>query len=197
MHLTETYAATEPPLITNVETTTATVTDNEVIEAIHHQALAARHLLPQTHIVDTGYVDARGLVTAATNYQVNMLGPVHADTNWQARQGRGFAAAEFDIQCAAQRVMCPQGHPSAYWRARCDHTGHDIVDVGWSWKTCKVCPVRGECTQKKKGARTLKLRNEAEYVVLQAARQRQRTAVFRGQYRHLPGSKERWHRRFG
>ena len=127
----------------------ATVTDNEVIAAIHQQ-LAARNLLPQTHIVDTGYLDARGLVSAATTHQIDLLGPVHADTTWQARQGRGFAAAEFDIQWAAQRVMCPQGHQSAYWQARRDHTGHDIVDVGWSWKTCKVCPVLSQCTQKRR-----------------------------------------------
>ncbi len=186
VHLTETCDDAYPPLITNVETTTATVTDNEVVEAIH-QELAARNLLPRDHIVDTGYVDARGMVAAATTHHVDLLGPVHADTNWQARQGRGFAAAEFDIQWSRQVVICPQGHPSAYWRARFDHTGHDIVDVGWSWKTCKRCPVLGECTQKKKGARTLKLRNAAEYAALRAARQRQTTPAFRAQYTRRAG----------
>ncbi len=186
VHLTETCDEDYPPLITNVETTTATVTDNEVVDTIH-QELAARALLPRDHIVDTGYMDARGMVAAATAHRIDLFGPVHADTNWQARQNRGFAAAEFDIQWAQQVVICPQGHASAYWRARFDHTGHDIVDVGWSWKTCKRCPVLGECTQKQKGARTLKLRNAAEYMALHAARQRQTTATFRTQYTRRAG----------
>ena len=186
VHITETCDEAYPPLITNVETTTATVTDNEVVDAIH-QELAARELLPRDHIVDTGYVDARSMVTAATKHAIDLFGPVHADTNWQARQGRGFAAAEFDIQWAQQVVICPQGQPSAYWRARYDHTGHDIVDVGWSWKICKRCPVLGDCTQKKKGARTLKLRNAAEYLALHAARQRQTTTAFRTQYSRRAG----------
>lgn len=43
VHLTETCDGDHPPLITHVETTTATVTDNDVVEAIHHQ-LAERNL---------------------------------------------------------------------------------------------------------------------------------------------------------
>lgn len=96
VHLTETCDGDNPPLITTVETTTATVTDNEVVEAIHDQ-LADRNLLPRHHIVDTGYMDAHGIVTATTTHGVDLVGPMHADTNWQARQNRGYAAANFVI----------------------------------------------------------------------------------------------------
>jgi transposase len=115
------------------------------------------------------------------------VGPVLADTNWQARQNRGYAAADFTIDWAQQTVRCPQGHSSAYWRAHHDHTGHDVVDVRWSWTMCKSCPVLSECSQKQHGSRTLKLRAEAEYRALQAARQRQTTEAFRKQYRQRAG----------
>ena len=185
VHLTETCDEAYPPLITNVETTTATVTDNEMVDAIHRE-LAARALLPRHHIVDTGYMDAHGIVAATTTYGVDLVGPMHADTNWQARQDRGYAAADFVIDWGNHTVRCPQGQQSTYWRAHRDYTGQH-VDVRWSWKTCKVCPVLRDCSQKQQGSRTLKLRAEAEYHALQAARQRQTTEVFRAQYRKRAG----------
>ena len=186
VHLTESCDAGQPTLITNVETTPATVTDNAVVGDIHAQ-LAARNLLPAHHIVDAGYMDARRMVVAATDYMVDLVGPVLADTNWQARQHRGYAAADFTIDWANHAVYCPQGHHSNYWRAHYDHTGHDVVEVRWSWKACKVCPVLGDCSQKQQGARTLKLRAETEHRALQAARQRQTTLAFRAQYGQRAG----------
>ena len=186
VHLTESCDPDQPALITNVETTAATLTDNAAVGDIHDH-LATRNLLPTHHIVDAGYMDARGMVAAATDHAVELVGPVLADTNWQARQNRGYAAADFTIDWANQVVCCPQGHTSNYWRAHHDHTGHDVVEVRWSWTTCKVCPVLGDCSQKQQGARTLKLRAEAEYRALQAARQRQTTPAFREQYEQRAG----------
>jgi transposase len=132
-------------------------------------------------------MDAQGMVAATTTYAVDMVGPVLADTNWQARQNRGYAAADFTIDWANHTVRCPQGHTSSYWRAHHDHTGHDVVEVRWSWTICKRCPVLGDCSQKQQGSRTLKLRAEAEHHALQAARQRQRTSAFRAQYSQRAG----------
>jgi transposase len=186
VHLTESCDPDLPTLITNVETTAATLTDAAAVGDIHDH-LATRNLLPAHHIVDAGYVDARGMVAAAADHTVELVGPVLADTNWQARQNRGYAAADFAIDWANRVVCCPRGHSSSYWRAHHDHTGHDVVEVRWSWKTCKVCPVLGECSQKQQGSRTLKLRAEAEYRALQAARQRQSTSAFREQYAQRAG----------
>ncbi len=154
--------------------------------AIHDQ-LGARHLLPTHHIVDAGYVDARGMVTVAADHAVELVGPVLADTNWQARQNRGYAAADFAIDWANHQARCPQGHSSSYWRAHHDHTGHDVVEVRWSWKTCKVCPVLSSCSQQQQGSRTRKVRAETEYRALQAAWQRQTTPAFREQYAQRAG----------
>ena len=53
----------QPPLITDVKTTTGPVADGEVTPQIH-RALEARNLLPTTHIVDPGFLDAELLVVS-------------------------------------------------------------------------------------------------------------------------------------
>jgi transposase len=57
VHLTETGDDGQPHLITQVLTTPATTPDCVVGPTIH-QNLATRDLLPGTHLLDGGYVDA-------------------------------------------------------------------------------------------------------------------------------------------
>jgi transposase len=68
VHLTETCDADHPDLITQVITTPATMQDSVMGPPIH-QDLANRDLLPGTHVLDSGYVDADLLVTAQTMHQ--------------------------------------------------------------------------------------------------------------------------------
>ena len=142
---------------------------------------------PPSNGRDAGYIDAGILVTAASVHHVEVTGPVRADTNWQARQGQGFAAACFVIDWEAKCVTCPQGKRSASWKERVDHLGHDVIDIAFGWADCKCCPVRSTCTQKKKGSRTMKLLPQAQCLALYAARQRQRTPEFREQYAKRAG----------
>ena len=65
VHLTETCDEGQPHLITQVLTTPATTPDCVMGPTIH-QDLAQRDLLPSTHLLDGGYVDAELLVTAQT-----------------------------------------------------------------------------------------------------------------------------------
>ncbi len=58
VHFTETCDEKRPRLITHVETTVAAVPDDQVLPRIH-QALRNRDLLPEIHLVDAGYMDAR------------------------------------------------------------------------------------------------------------------------------------------
>jgi transposase len=60
VHLTETCEADSPNLITHVQTTLATTPDSEALPLIH-QALLDKGLPPDTHLVDTGYVEAGNL----------------------------------------------------------------------------------------------------------------------------------------
>jgi transposase len=77
VHLTETCDGQTLHLIAHVETTSATTQDDAVTGTIH-QALALRELLPQAHLVDTGYT------------------PVAPDTSWQARGRRLRARPVYD-----------------------------------------------------------------------------------------------------
>lgn len=69
VHLSETCEPDSLHLITHIETTAAPIADGDVTEAIH-TSLATRNLLPNKHIVDTGYLDAELLVTSQTQHQV-------------------------------------------------------------------------------------------------------------------------------
>ena len=55
--------------MTHVETTAGPVADGEVTPRIH-QALERKDVLPATHIVDTGYLDAELLVTSQRDYGI-------------------------------------------------------------------------------------------------------------------------------
>src|SRR6266496_3814808 len=61
VHLSETCDPDYPHLITCVQTTDATASDMKQTQQVHEE-LAQRHLLPQTHLVDAGYVDAGSIV---------------------------------------------------------------------------------------------------------------------------------------
>jgi len=54
VHLTETCDDIFPHLITRVETTVATIPDDQVVAKIHTD-LADKDRLPSQHIIDTGY----------------------------------------------------------------------------------------------------------------------------------------------
>jgi transposase len=91
VHLTETCDDDLPHLITKVETTIGPAADGAATPRIH-AALQPRGLLPGTHIVDPGFLDAELLVESPAHYGVDPLGPTRPDGHWQARQGAGFNA---------------------------------------------------------------------------------------------------------
>ena len=126
MHLTETCDEQMPPLITHVETTAALIADGEATPRVH-QALQDKNLLPKTHIVDTGYLDAALLVSTQQEYGVELLGPTRSDIRSSARQAEGFASENFTIDWNKQQALCPQGHTSRSWTAVRDKRGNDVI----------------------------------------------------------------------
>ena len=86
VHVTETCDETLPHVITHVETTAATSGDNDALPAIH-EALEQVQLLPNTHLVDTGYVEAKRLVESRDRYGVDLFGPTPGNRWWQSQQG--------------------------------------------------------------------------------------------------------------
>src|SRR5207302_1656249 len=108
VHLTETCDDDFPHLITHVETSPAPQADDEAIPLIH-AALAFHDVLPQKHIVDTGYVDALELVDSRQDYDVDLFGPTREDYHWQALDQSGFAASHFNIDWQQKCATCPAG----------------------------------------------------------------------------------------
>ena len=74
MHLSATCDVGQPDVMTQVSTTLATTSDF-VLGPVIQDDLAARALLPGTHLVDRGYVVADVLVRAQTHHQIDVVGP--------------------------------------------------------------------------------------------------------------------------
>jgi transposase len=181
VHLTETCDDATPHLITDVLTTPATTADFDVLPTIQQQ-LAARDLTPGEQIVDSGYPTADHVLTSQETYGIDLIGPLAANHSWQAKANAGFAAAQFVIDWEQQCAICPQGHTSVEWLPRPDAHEQISIQIKFAKADCAACPVRAQCTQSKLQPRFLQVRDQAHYEVLQAARQRQQTAIFKAQY---------------
>lgn len=186
VHLTETCDPNLPSLITNVETTPATTFDGTMTPIIH-QHLADKELLPKEHFVDTAYVSAQHLLDSQQNYQLELVGPVAADTSWQARSSDGFDLKSFTIDWDSQTVICPAGHTSQAWCERIESDGTCVTEVRFAARDCRVCPVRGQCTRAVSAPRLLKLRPQRMHQALQVARTQQATVAFQKRYHQRAG----------
>lgn len=181
VHITETFDR-ELHVITNVETVPATTQDNSVTDRIH-TALAAKDLLPDRHVVDTGYVDAELMVESPRKYGIELVGPVLSDTGWQARAGKGFDVSAFKMDWTNRKAVCPQGVTSIGWNESFDSYRNSIVHIRFAKEECGMCPVRSDCTRAKSGGpRTLKVRTEEQHKMLQYARENQKTDAFKKNY---------------
>ena len=145
-----------PNIITNVATTDAAVPDTAMTTPIH-EGLARRGLLPDEHLVDSGYPSADLLVESADRYGVRLLTPMLADVSPQARAGTGFDAAAFGIDFDSRQATCPQGQVSTSW-SPAQQRGTDTIVVKFATDTCQPCPMREQCTTAKRSGRQLTIR---------------------------------------
>jgi transposase len=181
LHLNETCDADHPDLITQVMTTPATTQDSVMGPAIQ-QDLADRDLLPGTHLLDSGYVDADLLVTAQTPHQIDVVGPPFGSYSRQSREGKGYDLQAFVIDWEAQQARCPQGHSSVHWRPGHHVSGDPVMRIRFDGAACRACPTRRECTSAQAAPRQLTVSPQAHHEALRAARQRQETSPFKAQY---------------
>ena len=180
VHQTETCDADAPRLIVNVETTVATVPDDNMLATVH-ASLARRDLLPAEHLVDKGYTSAQALLDSVRNDGVRIIGPVADDPSWQARAGAGFDKAHLRIDWDARVVACPAGRHSRSWLPKTTIPGV-VAEARFSAEDCTPCPHRTLCTRAKKEPRIIGLQSRDQYEALQTARQAQTTEAFRAQY---------------
>lgn len=188
VHVTETCDDDTPHLITHIETSPAPQADDDAIPSIH-EALATHDLLPEQHLVDTGYVDARGLVKSRQDYGIDLFGPTREDYHWQARQGAGFEAGQFAIDWQQESATCPAGKTSSSWSPVEDRRGHPVIKIKFAVQDCRPCPHRQHCTHRHSTSprRVLTVRPEPEYQALQTVRQRQATPEFKTAYNRRAG----------
>jgi transposase len=180
LHLSETCEPEHPDLITQVMTTPSTTPDCTMGPPIV-QDLAARDLLPGTHLFDSGYVDADFLVTAQ-QHQIDVVGPPFGSYSWQHKIEHGYDLQAFVLDWDTQQAHCPQGHPSVKWTPGHDVSGDPVFRIRFDRATCRACPTRQVCTTAKDAPRQLTVRPQAHHEAMQAARQRQETPEFKAQY---------------
>ncbi|HSX82881.1 MAG TPA: transposase, partial [Candidatus Saccharimonadia bacterium] len=181
VHLSETCDVGQPDVITQVSTTLATTSDF-VMAPVIQEDLAARDLVPGTHLVDSGYVVADVLVSAQTHHQIDVVGPPLSSSSRQSRDGQGYDLHTFVINWDAQEAQCPQGHHSVKWTPGQSQTGESVIRIRFDRATCRVCPTRSVCTTSPEAPRQLTVKPQALHEALQAARQRQETPEFKAQY---------------
>jgi transposase len=181
VHVTETCDADTPHLITHVQTTPATTQDSDIVPALHAD-LAQANLLPSEHLADAGYVNGPLLTESRRQFGVELVGPVARDGSWQAAAGQGYDSGSFTVDWSAQQVTCPQGKASNYWQPQTDSAGNAVIHVQFSRTDCKACAALSLCTHSRAGRRELHIRPQAEYLALQEARSRQKTAQFQTRY---------------
>jgi transposase len=186
VHLSETCEDDAPHLITNVATTPAPVADGDATPAIH-QALHDKDLLPGKHLTDTGYLDAELLVRSQKEYGVDLVGPTRLDYHRQAREAEGFALRDFPIDWEAQQATCPEGRISLGWSPAVDKGHNEVIKIKFSAKDCGACPSRSRCTQAKAKRRTITVRPREQFLALEAARTREKTEEFKGEYARRAG----------
>jgi transposase len=180
-HLSETCDDGYPDLITQAMTTPATTPDCVMGPAIQ-QDLAQRDVLPGTHLLDSGYVDAEFLASAPRLHQIDVIGPPFGSYSRQQRAGQGYAIDAFILDWPAQQARCPEGHTSVKWTPGHDMRGGPVVRIRFDHATCRACTVRSACTWAKEAPRQLTVRPQEQHVAMQAARQRQETPEFKAQY---------------
>jgi Transposase DDE domain len=173
-------AVAPPHLITNVETTDATVPDNQMTGPVHDR-LAGRDLLPAEHYLDSGYPSAELLVSSLASYGITLVTPMLADTSPQARAGAGFDRTAFAIDFGARQATCPQGHASSHWNP-VTQRGTDTIVITFPKGTCGPCPVRAQCTTSAAGRRQLTVHPREVHQAQLAARATQDTRDFQARY---------------
>jgi transposase len=189
VHLTECCDPEGPLVISDVQTTAAATTDFEVLPVVQAD-LAERSLLPQEHLVDSGYMSAEHMVNSEKNHGVQLIGPVLPDPSWQSKTTGAFGNAAFMIDWEKRTVCCPQGAASVSWVDGKNAHGHDNVQILFERKTCALCPVRPHCTRSATGPRTLRLSAQPQHEALQQARAREKTEGFQKTYATRAGVEE-------
>lgn len=183
VHLTETCVDKTLHVITDVLTTPATTNDADVTSQIQER-LIERKLKPDEHLADSGYSKSMVLVKSRQN-GIDLIAPVKADGNIQAKNFPAYAMAEFTIDWEKRMATCPQGKHAQVWTPS-SQSGATYIRFNPS--DCAPCDARTMCIKSSAPARTLKLLPRAQFQALTQARLDQKTAAFKRRYARRAGA---------
>ena len=186
VHLTESCDEALPNLSTQVHTTSAVLGDNDALPEIQAE-LQRRELLPDTQLVDLGYMEAKNLVGSRDQFGIDLLGPVQVNRHRQGREGNGFDMAHFTIDWEARQVICPNGKISPVLKAGVDSRGNAVLNTVFRRQDCEPCKDRLRCTSSSSRRRAINVKPKPLFEALNAARERQKTESFKEQYQQRAG----------
>ena len=109
------------------------------------------------------------------------------DPSWQAKEGKGFASSDFEIDWENKRATCPRGKVSGRWRPARAEYGMEIIYIDFLKRDCSVCPVLSDCTKTKSQRRTLTVNAQPYFEAMARARERQQTPEFKKEYQARAG----------
>jgi transposase len=186
VHITESCDEGMPEVITNVHTEESLAADNDALPEIH-ESLSAVQLLPATHLVDGGYVEAKRLFESNRDYDIDLFGPARGNRFWQSQQGNGFDISHFNVDWERQIVTCPEGKTSNTWKLQQDSRGNEVIQATFAKSDCSVCPSLEQCTTAKLKRRHVNFKPKDLYEALQQARAREKTEEFKQEYKKRSG----------
>jgi hypothetical protein len=105
-----------------------------------HADLADRDLLPDVHLVDSGYVSVGQVLSAADDHGVALTGPLPPDTSWQAGDDTAFDLTRFAIDWDARHVVCPPGKISRNWQPARSRDGLPVIRATFRQPDCRPAP---------------------------------------------------------
>jgi transposase len=149
VRLTETCDGDLPPLTTEVEAAPGPAAEGATTPTLH-AALEQRDLMPGTHIVGTGFLDAELRVKSPEHDGVDLLGPTRLDEHRQARAGDGFDARHFQVDGSQQQATCPAGKTGLSGTPALDTCGNAVIEVTCSSRDRRRCDHAAPCARSTK-----------------------------------------------
>lgn len=185
VHFTETCQDEYPRLITQVETTPATIHDVKMTRKIQ-ESLTARGLSPELHLVDEGYMEIDLLVDSQRR-GIDLIGPVPTSKSWQDRKEGALDHTQFQIDWEKRLATCPNGKITTRCTERKTWRGTPNFSFVFSQDDCLPCSLRERCSRAKNMGRTLTLYPQKQYEAQAEARKRQQTEAFKKLYADRAG----------
>ena len=139
-----------------------------------HTALSEKDLLPTEHLVDSGCVKPSHIIVSQQE-GVELIGPMRAPANSQARTEGAFTVDQFSIDWDEQTMTCPNGKKNSVWQEAEDAHGNPLIRVKFRHKDCIRCADRSRCMRSKQGGRATMLKPREEHEALTKLRAQQIT----------------------